>query len=63
MEGEEDPWAGMGVDEAEETSQGISANAESWAEEATDQEEEWSELHEDWEDPGQALAWTMPTWC
>ena len=42
--------ARMGVNEAEEAPLGELANAESQADEETDPEEEWNEMHEDWED-------------
>ena len=58
----------MGRDETKESPPGIPANADSreiaQAEETTQPDEEWNELHEDWEgeaDPGPARAWTMPT--
>ena len=60
MEGEEDPWAGMGMDDAEEARLGTSANAESreraHAEQATDPEHEWNKLHEDWRDEADPWA-------
>ena len=44
MEDEEDPWAGLGMDEAEEIPPGIPANAESQSDIAVDPEEELNEL-------------------
>ena len=44
MEDEEGPWAGLGMDETEETPPGILANVESLADIAVDPEEELNEL-------------------
>ena len=55
IEDEEDPWAGLGMDEAGETPPSISKNVESQTEDAVDPEEELSELRVETDENGDGI--------